>query len=194
MGSAKTYTWFVSFAAALGGFLFGYEIGIINSVLQMNPFQLFFGLGVPNAAGDAVLASDDNTSKTSLIVSFFLLGCIPGALFIAFAADILGRKKSLFLGSFLFTAGGLLQALVPSSLSISGRGAFVMAGRFLGGGGIGILSMAVPLYIAELAPSDIRGRLTSVQQLMITIGIAFASICNAIILSAFGDKLVDNDA
>ncbi|KAI9182916.1 hypothetical protein H9P43_003828 [Blastocladiella emersonii ATCC 22665] len=190
--NAQLYNYFVSFAAALGGLLFGYETGIINSVLEMDPFQLFFGLA-EFAANGTLTKTADSTSRVSTIVSFFLLGCIPGALFIAFAADVLGRKKSIWLGAILFTAGALIQALVSSSSSISGRVAAIMSGRFIGGLGVGILSMTVPLFIAELAPADSRGRMTSVQQLMITIGIAIASIINAIIIGAFKNATKDND-
>ncbi|KAI9156056.1 hypothetical protein H9P43_009166 [Blastocladiella emersonii ATCC 22665] len=158
----------------------------------MDPFQLFYGLS--NLVNGELVKTDESTSRTSNIVSFFLLGCIPGALFMALAADILGRKKSIWLGAMFFSAGAMIQALVPASDSISSRVGFVMAGRFVGGLGVGILSMTVPLYIAELAPTSIRGRLTTIQQLMITIGIAFASIVNAIIITVYKSAAKDDNS
>ncbi|KNE62473.1 sugar porter (SP) family MFS transporter [Allomyces macrogynus ATCC 38327] len=186
------YSWFVSFTAALGGFLFGYEIGIINSVLEMDQFRVFFGMS--DLGSDMTTLTDTASAKDykAQITSFFLLGCIPGALFIAVAADYLGRKKSIWLGSLLFSVGALIQALVAAE-SVPARVHTIMAGRFIGGSGVGILSMSVPLYIAEMAPTDMRGRLTSVQQLMITIGIAVASIINAIIIGAFDGAPKDDN-
>ncbi|KAI9216640.1 general substrate transporter [Blastocladiella britannica] len=187
------YSWLVSMNAAFGGFLFGYEVGILNSVLEMDPFKLFFGLADWSADRNRSIPSDLAAARTSHIFSFFLLGCIPGSLFIAAAAHRLGRKRSIWIGSAPFTAGALIQAAIPTGLDVSSRIAMMLAGRFLTGVGIGILSMAVPLYIAELAPADIRGRLTSVQQLMITIGIAFAASMNAVLITTFQNAPFDND-
>ncbi|ORZ35437.1 general substrate transporter, partial [Catenaria anguillulae PL171] len=156
-----------SFTAALGGLLFGYEIGIINSVLEMDAFSLFFGMHEMTPAG-AFEKTAESTFRKSSIVTAFVFGCIPGALIITFFGDWLGRKRAIMTGTFMFTAGGLIQALVPASSSVTGRLTTIVAGRFLGGCGIGMLSGSVPLYIAEIAPNEQRGRLTSVQQLMIT--------------------------
>ncbi|KAL7750058.1 hypothetical protein RI367_004573 [Sorochytrium milnesiophthora] len=185
---AKWYDWFVSFTAAVGGFLFGYEIGIINSVLSMDAFEQFFQITDANA--------DSSVRRTANIVSFFLFGCIPGALIVAFSADAFGRKRSILIGSFLFTLGAILQATVPTSYGddIDAKVRWICSGRFIGGLGVGIMSSAVPLFIAEIAPTNIRGRLTSVQQLMITIGIAFAAICNAIIIGVYKNDSGNNSS
>ncbi|KAI9138396.1 general substrate transporter [Paraphysoderma sedebokerense] len=183
------YTWFVSFTAAVGGLLFGYEIGIINSVLAIDSFQVKFGLNewAPNREelfekkADLSVKIANKAQRADIegnIVSAFTFGCIIGALLIAFGADVLGRRRSIWLGSLLFVLGGLVQA-VAETVGV------MVAGRGIGGVGIGILSHSVPLFIAEVAPTNIRGTLTSIQQLMITIGIAIASIANAIIITAF---------
>ncbi|ORZ33341.1 general substrate transporter [Catenaria anguillulae PL171] len=191
--AANWYSWSLSFAAGHAGLLFGYEIGIINSVLEMDPFKLFFGLGSWNQDINHVTSIGEATSRISSIVSFFVLGCIPGALFSAQFADKLGRKRSIWFGALWFMLGAILQAIVPSSLDLHARLAMMLAGRFLTGIGVGMLSMCAPLYIAELAPAKIRGRLTSVQQLMITIGIAFAASVNAIIIDKYQNAPFDND-
>ncbi|KAI9156065.1 hypothetical protein H9P43_009175 [Blastocladiella emersonii ATCC 22665] len=192
--SASWYTWAVSATASLGGFLFGYEIGIINSVLEMDPFKLFFGLSTLAADG-ALVTTGEATARISRLVSFFLLGCIPGAILVSFVADRAGRKRTMWLGALFFTIGSVLQAVIPAGPldHVHARIAWFMAGRFLSGIGVGILSMAVPLYIAELAPTRIRGRLTTVQQLMITIGIAFAPSVNALLIESYKNEPLDND-
>ncbi|KAJ3351458.1 hypothetical protein GGF32_004279 [Allomyces javanicus] len=186
--------WFDCFSAALGGFLFGYSSCIIASVLEMDSFTVFFGMADADAARMVAAASNPGivlvktasySSIKAQIVSFFVLGCIPGALAIAFLGDALGRRRSIWLGSFLFSVSAIIQAVIPESFSVAQRTAMVLAGRFIGGSGIGILSTSVPLYIAEIAPTALRGRLTSIQQLMITIGIAFAFIVNAIIIGSY---------
>lgn len=78
--------------------------------------------------------------------------------------DKIGRKRSIILGSALFAIGGAIQA---AAYTIG----FIYGGRVVSGLAIGILSSVVPLYISEVAPTEVRGRLISVQQLMITIGI-----------------------
>ncbi|KAJ3221401.1 hypothetical protein HK099_003548 [Clydaea vesicula] len=112
------------------------------------------------------------------ITSFFLIGCAVGAVLVSFMADKLGRKKSIIIGGILFSLGGLGQALSPSLVW------FFYLTRIISGVGIGILSMVVPLYISETAPTDVRGRMISVQQLMITIGIFVAALINTAIRAA----------
>ncbi|KAI9016628.1 general substrate transporter [Hyaloraphidium curvatum] len=174
----KAYSYFVSFAAALGGLLFGYEIGIINQVLQMNSFQLYFGIATSNVPDEnGVLPQSPNAADTEgWIVSSFLLGCIAGAIGMTFLADHLWRKHIIFFGSATFAVGGILQAAAVNL-------GMLYVGRATGGVAIGFLSGIVPMYIAECAPNDIRGRVTAIQQLMITIGIAVANIINAILAS-----------
>lgn len=179
MVSANVYSYFVSFTAAIGGFLFGYEIGVINAVLEMPSFMTLFGL-------DKIQESDVINAKSAIVASF-VFGCIPGALLMARFAQSLGRKRSLWMGCFWFSVGALLQTVVPRSLEdVISRLVFMCVGRAFGGVGVGMLSMSVPLFIAELAPTRIRGMLTTIYQLMITIGILMSSIVNSILIVSFG--------
>jgi SP family sugar:H+ symporter-like MFS transporter len=98
---------------------------------------------------------------------------------VAYLADLLGRKRSIILGGVGFLVGGLLQTFAANIKVFYG-------GRLCSGFAIGILSMCAPLYISEAAPTAIRGRMLTVQQLMITIGIVVASSANSIIITTLG--------
>nr|KAJ3420055.1 hypothetical protein HK105_006159 [Polyrhizophydium stewartii] len=183
------YQTLVAFAAGVGGLLFGYEIGVIRQVLSMNSFAAYFGYRYKNAAGDYKDCTPDEyftgctsyaEDTTGWVTFTFLIGCVGGALIVSMMADALGRKYSILLGGLLFTIGGVLQSVA------NGLGVFY-PGRVVGGIGVGIMSMSVPLYISETSPTAIRGRLTTVYQLMITIGIFIASVINSIIIT-----VVDN--
>ncbi|KAJ3093975.1 High-affinity glucose transporter rgt2 [Phlyctochytrium planicorne] len=177
--SKSTYTWIVAFAAGMGGLLFGYEIGVIGQVLGFPNFKHDYGttdkINGTQLLDDGTYEQIDNPDKEnreSVITSTFLYGCIGGALICSFIADILGRKKSIISGGLLFAVGGVIQSIAPN-VSI------LVVGRVISGISIGVLSMVVPLYIAETAPPQIRGRLTTVYQLLITFGIFLANCINA---------------
>ncbi|KAJ1553188.1 hypothetical protein HK405_008684 [Cladochytrium tenue] len=174
MPSFPKYMWAVAFTAGTGGFLFGYEIGIINQILSMDGFLVYFGIDQKN--GTTIEPNGNTDELTGLVTSSFLYGCVVGAAIVSFLADLIGRKFSIVLGGLIYTAGGTLQA-ASTSLEI------FLTARALSGVSVGIMSMCVPLYIAETAPTRIRGRLTTVYQLMITFGILVASCVNGIILT-----------
>ncbi len=146
------YSLFVSSIAALGGLLFGYNTSVISGAL------LF-------------IAKDFHLTifQQELIVSTLLIGALIGAFLGGFIADQFGRKKTLFFTLFLFLIGILC-------LTIAGSFHMLLTGRFIVGLGIGIASLAVPLYIAEVSPPESRGALVSLNQLAITIGILLAYI------------------
>jgi sugar porter (SP) family MFS transporter len=170
------YGYLIAFSAAMGGLLFGYEIGVVSQTLEMNGFKRFFGMVEQNVTTGLIqkveLVDDDVRRFTTFT---FLAGCFLGAAFVSWLADFLGRKKSIIFGGFLFIIGGVLQTVCDGL-------AVFYAGRVIAGLGIGILSMCSPLYISEAAPREIRGRMLTVQQLMITIGILIASIVNSVII------------
>ncbi|KAJ1541884.1 hypothetical protein HK405_010351, partial [Cladochytrium tenue] len=176
MPSFPKYMWAVAFTAGTGGMLFGYEIGIINQILSIPNFLLYFGIEDLDETTGNPVDNKYTDELTGLVTSSFLFGCVVGAAIVSFLADLIGRKFSIVLGGIIYTAGGTLQA---ASTSI---GVFLSA-RGLSGISVGIMSMCVPLYIAETAPTGIRGRLTTVYQLMITFGILIASCVNGIIIS-----------
>jgi sugar porter (SP) family MFS transporter len=139
----------------------------------MHDFQVRFGM----VEWDYQIMNWKKSSHASDVMgnvtSIFLIGCVVGALVVSWLADLLGRKRSIILGGAFFAVGGTFQA------AASGQTIFFV-GRFVSGIGIGILSMVVPIYISETAPTHIRGRMVTIQQLMITIGILVASIVNSL--------------
>lgn len=155
---SSNYALLVSVIVAFGGFLFGFDTAIISGALPLvkNQFSL-------------------NTAMEGWFVSAALVGCITGVSFSGYLSDRFGRKQILLLSAFLFIASSV-GCMLPSDIEV------LIAFRLLGGIGIGIASMLVPLYISEFAPLHIRGSLVSFYQLAITIGIVVAYFSNAYLL------------
>jgi MFS transporter, SP family, sugar:H+ symporter len=174
----NTYNYLVSFAAAMGGLLFGYEIGVIGQVLGMDSFGLHYGMKFQNETGVFTTSSKDDLEGN--ITFTFLAGCVLGAMLVSVMADSIGRKWSIFVGGLFFAGGGIVQSAVSDLVMF-------YVGRVISGFGIGILSMVVPLFISETAATEVRGRMVTVQQLMITIGIFIATVINAVIIVTMGD-------
>lgn len=144
---------------AFGGFLFGYDIGVISGCLIMPDFQRRFG--EVDANGTPSLSP----SRQSIITSLLSAGTFVGALGQAFTADRFGRRGSILLWSAIFTAGTAIQTGTTFSI------AQITIGRFIAGLGVGALSAIVPLYNGETAPKKLRGMLLVLYQLQIIIGI-----------------------
>ncbi|KAJ3095106.1 Plasma membrane low glucose sensor [Phlyctochytrium planicorne] len=191
---SNAYTWLVAFSAAMGGLLFGYEIGVNGQVLGFAPFQNDFNLQAKISNGTEILDPSGNPtgsfyfqdnpfkeSREAIITSTFLFGCIAGSFVCSFLADRIGRKRSILLGGCIFTLGGCIQA---AAQSLGG----LLAGRTISGFAVGIMSMVVSLYIAETAPSGIRGRLTTLYQFLITVGILLANCVNAAVYMGLRDR------
>ncbi|KAJ3314085.1 Plasma membrane low glucose sensor [Boothiomyces sp. JEL0838] len=174
----------VAFAAAIGGLLFGYEIGVIGQVLGMQSFKSYFGFGYVDGTGTYVDYAS-HTSNESFTTFSFTFGCAIGALFVSYFASVWGRKKTIILSGCFFLFGATAQ-------TFSFAFWFFVAARFIGGMGIGVSSAVVPLYIAETAATNVRGTMIAIQQLMITIGILVASIINTVIIKSYGDANMDN--
>jgi SP family sugar:H+ symporter-like MFS transporter len=152
----------LSTVAALGGFLFGFDSGVINGTVDA--LQLAFN-------SDAI--------GTGFNVASVLLGCATGAFFAGNLADKFGRKYVLIGASigFIISAWGS---------GISSSSAEFVFYRLLGGLSVGAASILSPAYISEIAPPNIRGRLTSMQQLAIVLGLFFAFFSNYKLVSAAG--------
>ena len=144
------YLLFSVITVSFGGLLFGYNTSVISGALIFIAEQYKF-----------------SNFEQELIVSTLLIGALLGALLGGNLADNFGRKLTLFLTVMLFGFGTLFMIL-------SGSLIFFLLGRFILGLGVGIASLCVPLYIAEVAPPRIRGALVSFNQLAITIGILIA--------------------
>ena len=171
--ASTRYVYGVSFACAISGLLFGYDIGIIDSVLKMPAFMTFFESGVLDATTGAVTETEAQATIDGDIVSSFLIGCVLGSALSSVMADSIGRRISILVGALVFALGGIAQAIAADVVTLC-------VARGLSGVAIGILSSITPIYIAEVAPPALRGRMVSVQQLMITIGILLASLVNAL--------------
>ncbi|KAJ8656085.1 hypothetical protein O0I10_008308 [Lichtheimia ornata] len=141
--------------SCMGGFLFGYDIGVISGVLAMPTFPQYFGM-----EGDP----DYIARVKGDVVALLQAGCCVGALLINFLADPFGRKKTIMFSSIVFIVGGILQAVAQNVSTM-------LAGRFVAGLGVGACSMLVPMYIAEIAPRRLRGRLGTLWQFLVVLGI-----------------------
>ena len=157
----KRFTYFICFVSAMGGLLFGYDWVVIGGA-KIFYEQYFDIVGNPAMQG--------------LAMSIALAGCLVGALTSGMLADRLGRKSLLLISAFIFAT------------TAYGTGAFdsftpFLIIRFLGGIAIGIASGLSPMYIAEVAPSSVRGKLVSLNQLTIVVGILSAQIVNWLLVS-----------
>ncbi|KAG0745594.1 hypothetical protein G6F57_009177 [Rhizopus arrhizus] len=159
MANSKLQLYIVCVFAAMGGFCFGYDTGVISGVLVLPDF-------IQVITGDPTQTSL-RSIQTSVITGLLLAGCFVGSLVAGPSCERLSRKYTIILGTAVFVLGAGIQTGANSY-------GMMVAGRFVAGLGVGTLSMAVPLYLSELSPKEIRGRLISLQQLMITIGIMVA--------------------
>ena len=156
----------LTLVATLGGLLFGYDTGVISGTV--GSLETFFVTpkGLPEAAANAF---------KGFLVASALIGCIIGGLFGGLISKKLGRKKGLILAAVLFLISALGSAMPEMLIAPIGEldhtfsTIFIMY-RIIGGIGVGLASMLSPLYIAEIAPANSRGRLVSFNQLAIVGG------------------------
>jgi len=151
---SMTYVYLLTLIAALGGMLFGYDTGVI-------------------AAAEDLLVTRFNLSSTmeGWTVSCALIGCMIGVAFAGFLSDRFGRKKVLILSAIFFFASAVGTAL-PRDVAT-----FILF-RMLGGLAVGAASMTSPLYIAEISPAKVRGRMVSINQFAIVTGFVIVYFIN----------------
>lgn len=145
---------FVAFTAALAGLLFGFDTAVISGTIEQ--IKLQFGL---------------SSSGVGWFVSCALIGAVSGVLVSGYLSDKYGRK-------FMLIASGLLFMISSIGCAFSGSFTALIIYRILGGIAFGIASMVAPLYISEMSPPSQRGKLVSVYQLAITLGILIAYFSN----------------
>jgi SP family xylose:H+ symportor-like MFS transporter len=178
--STMPYVFRLTLIATLGGLLFGYDTavvsGAVKAIHEYFVVPLSPGIRLPKEA------------ITGFVVSSALIGCIIGGSIAGFISMALGRKKGLVLAAFLFIFSGF-GAAFPEKMSILGIEPIVsfVFYRIIGGFGIGLASMLSPMYIAEIAPAGIRGRLVSWNQFAIVFGILVVYFVNWFIASQ-GDE------
>lgn len=152
----KRFIYFICLVSAMGGLLFGYDWVVIGGAVKF--YEEFFGIG-----GSAALQG--------LATSAALIGCMVGAMVAGALADRHGRKPLLVCAAVLFTVSAIATGIFNNFVL------FCIA-RVVGGVGIGIASALSPMYIAEVSPAPIRGRLVSLNQMTIVLGILAAQIAN----------------
>lgn len=153
-GPRSRYVYFVAAMCALGGLLFGYDTGVISGALLF--IREDFALS-PFMQG--------------FVVSGLLAGAFFGAILCGPLSDRFGRRRIVILAAIIFAVGAVAAALAPNA-------AFLVGARVALGLAVGMASVIVPLYLAEIAPPDIRGALVTLNQLMITVGILAAYLSN----------------
>jgi len=160
--TSLVYVIFISAVAAIGGFLFGFDSGVIN--------------GTVSALGNAFNSS---SVATGFNVASVLLGCAVGALAAGPLADKFGRRAIMIITAIIFAISAFGSGISESSAE------FIFY-RLFGGLGIGAASVLAPAYIAEVAPPALRGRLATLQQLAIVLGLFAAFLSNYLIADAAG--------
>lgn len=155
-GFNKSFVYFICLVSAMGGLLFGYDWVVIGGAKPF--YELYFGIA-------------DSVSSQGLAMTIALIGCMIGACTCGWLADRIGRKKLLLVSAVIFLVSAIMTG------AFNAFEAFLVA-RFFGGIGIGIASGLSPMYIAEVAPAEIRGKLVSLNQMTIVIGILAAQIVN----------------
>ena len=155
----KGFLYFICAVSAMGGLLFGYDWVVIGGAKPF--YELYFGIA-------------DSPLMQGIAMTTALVGCLAGAMVAGAAADRYGRRPLLRIAALLFT------------LSAVGTGLFndftlFNIWRFVGGVGIGVASALSPMYIAEVSPASIRGRMVSMNQMTIVLGILAAQIVNMLL-------------
>ncbi|EPB89902.1 hypothetical protein HMPREF1544_03285 [Mucor circinelloides 1006PhL] len=150
------YVYLLVFCVCIGGFLFGYDTGVISGALQ--PIQSDFTM---------------STRQKEWIVGATTLGAIFGGFFAGLLSDRFGRKPLVLCAAAIFIVGSLLLTFAMSYAAL-------LSGRLVVGLGVGIASMIIPVYISEVAPKSFRGQLATLNTLVITFGQVMAYVVNIV--------------
>ena len=157
--NSKGYIYFICLVSAMGGLLFGYDWVVIGGAKPF--YELFFDIS-------------ESPVLQGVAMSTALVGCLVGAMVAGAAADRYGRKPLLTTAAVLFTVSAVGTGLFNDFTMFN-------IARFVGGVGIGVASALSPMYIAEVSPTAIRGRMVSLNQMTIVLGILGAQIVNMLL-------------
>ena len=155
----KGFLYFICSVSAMGGLLFGYDWVVIGGAKPF--YELFFDIS-------------DSPVLQGVAMSTALVGCLAGAMVAGSAADKWGRKPLLILAAVLFTVSAIGTGMFNDFTLFN-------IARFIGGVGIGVASALSPMYIAEVSPTEIRGRMVSLNQMTIVLGILAAQVVNMLL-------------
>jgi len=164
------YVWTISSVGALGGLLFGYDWVVIGGAKPF--YEKFFHLS--------------SASQQGWAMSCALIGCLIGALTSGILSNSFGRKLPLLLSALVFSVSSV-------GVAFTGHLAAFVVWRMMGGFAIGLASSLSPMYIAELAPAHLRGKLVSLNQLTLVIGILLAQLANWLIARPIPHNATAND-
>ncbi|KAJ6013429.1 hypothetical protein N7540_008020 [Penicillium herquei] len=161
----KNYRVYILTAVAyLGSLLFGYDTGVMSSVLALDSFKKDFGLPLSTSG----FASAKNSQVSSNVVSLLTAGCFFGSIFAAYINDRIGRRYSLMIFSLIFLVGAAMQVGAHHEIGL------IYAGRVVAGLGIGGMSSITPVFVSENCPPEYRGRIAGLFQEFLVIGSTFA--------------------
>ena len=155
----KGFIYFICLVSAMGGLLFGYDWVVIGGAKPF--YELYFGI-------------TDSPLMQGLAMTTALVGCLVGAMLAGAASDKYGRKPLLMVSAVLFTVSAIATGLFNDFLLFN-------ISRLVGGVGIGVASALSPMYIAEVSPAEIRGRMVSLNQMTIVLGILGAQVVNMLL-------------
>ena len=155
----RGFLYFICAVSAMGGLLFGYDWVVIGGAKPF--YELYFGIS-------------DSPVMQGVAMTTALIGCLVGAMVAGSAADKYGRKPLLILSAILFTVSAIATGLFNDFTMFN-------IARFIGGMGIGVASALAPMYIAEVSPAEIRGRMVSLNQMTIVLGILGAQVVNMLL-------------
>ena len=155
----RRFIYFICLVSAMGGLLFGYDWVVIGGAKPF--YELYFGIS-------------DSPLLQGVAMTTALIGCLVGAMVAGAAADRYGRKPLLMVSAVLFTISAIATGLFNDFTLFN-------IARFAGGMGIGVASAMSPMYIAEVSPAGIRGRMVSLNQMTIVLGILGAQIVNLLL-------------
>ena len=156
---SKGFLYFICAVSAMGGLLFGYDWVVIGGAKPF--YELYFGIS-------------ESPLLQGVAMSTALVGCLIGAMVAGAAADRYGRKPLLMVAAVLFTVSAIATGLFNDFTLFN-------IARFIGGVGIGVASALSPMYIAEVSPTEIRGRMVSLNQMTIVLGILAAQVVNMLL-------------
>ncbi|KAJ6022820.1 uncharacterized protein N7446_013172 [Penicillium canescens] len=150
--------------AYTGSFLFGYDTGVMGSVLELPSFKADFGL----LSGSSGFSDSKNAEVSSNVVSLLTAGCFFGAILGSFVNEKFGRRYSIMAFLLIFLVGSAVQTAAHSELS------YMYGGRVIAGFGIGGMSAITPVFVSENCPPAIRGRIAGLFQEFLVIGVTVA--------------------
>ena len=159
MNNNKGFLFFICSVASMGGLLFGYDWVVIGGAKPF--YELYFGIS-------------ESPVLQGVAMSTALVGCLIGAMVAGAAADRYGRKPLLIVAAVLFTVSAIATGMFNDFTLFN-------IARFIGGVGIGVASALSPMYIAEVSPTEIRGRMVSLNQMTIVLGILMAQVVNMLL-------------